>query len=94
MTDAPDAIHRVAVVINQRGFTPGPRRLSPGSRAQFDAEVTVATTAEEVSALSIMGMLMLGASTGTELQFNSRGSDAKDAVEALVRLVESGFEEE
>ncbi len=94
MTDAPDAIHRVAVVINQRGLHARAAALIARVAGQFDAEVTVATTAEEVSALSIMGMLMLGASTGTELQFNSRGSDAKDAVEALVRLVESGFEEE
>ena len=56
--------------------------------------VTVATTAEQVSALSIMGMLMLGANTGTELQFNAQGPDAEDAVDALVRLVENGFEEE
>ena len=41
-----------------------------------------------------MGMLMLGASIGTELQFNAREFDAKDAVDALVRLFESGFEEE
>ncbi len=94
MTDAEDAIHRVAVVINQRGLHARAAALIARVAGQFEAEVTVATTAEQVSALSIMGMLMLGASAGTELRFNARGFDAKDAVEALVRLVESGFEEE
>ncbi len=94
MTDTQDAVHRVAIVVNQRGLHARAAALIARVASKFEAEVTVATTAEQVSALSIMGMLMLGASTGTELQFNARGSDAKDAVDALVRLVESGFEEE
>ena len=94
MTDTQDDVHRVAIVVNQRGLHARAAALIARVASQFEAEVTVATTAEQVSALSIMGMLMLGASTGTELQFNARGSDARDAVDALVRLVESGFEEE
>ncbi len=94
MTGAQDAILRVAVVVNQRGLHARAAALIARVAGQFEAEVTVATTAEQVSALSIMGILMLGASTGTELRFTARGSDAKDAVDALIRLVESGFEEE
>ncbi len=94
MTDGQGAVHRVAVVVNQRGLHARAAALIARGAGQFEAEVTVATTAEQVSALSIMGMLMLGANTGTALNINARGSDAKDAADALVRLVENGFEEE
>ena len=88
------AAHRATIVINQRGLHARAAAFIARVAGQFEAEVTVATTAGQVSALSIMGMLMLGASTGTEIQFNARGSDAKDAVAALVHLFENGFEEE
>ncbi len=94
MSDGQGVVHRVAVVVNQRGLHARAAARIARVAGQFEAEVTVATTAEQVSALSIMGMLMLGASTGTELHFNGRGPDAEDAVDALVRLVENGFEEE
>ncbi len=94
MTDGQGAVHRVAVVVNQRGLHARAAARIARVAGQFEAEVTVATTAEQVSALSIMGMLMLGASTGTALQFNACGPDAEDAADALVRLVVNGFEEE
>ena len=94
MKDTNVVVHRTTIVINQRGLHARAAAFIARVAGQFEAEVTVATTAGEVSALSIMGMLMLGASTGTEIQFNAQGSDAKDAVDALVHLFESGFEEE
>ena len=94
MISTQDAVHRVAILVNQRGLHARAAALIARVAGQFEAEVTIANTAEQASALSIMGKLMLGASIGTELQFNARESDAKDAVDALVRLFESGFEEE
>jgi phosphotransferase system HPr (HPr) family protein len=47
----------------------------------------------KVNAKSIMGIMMLAASRGTQLTIRAEGSDEEDAVEALSQLVESGFEE-
>ncbi len=94
MTDTQDAIRRVAVVVNRRGLHARAAALIARVAGQFEAEVTVATTAEQVSALSIMGMLMLGATIGTTLRIQARGAEAEDAADALVRVVENGFEEE
>ena len=93
MTIDQDAVHRVAVVVNKRGLHARAAALVARVAGQFEAEVTVGTKAEQVSALSIMGMLMLGANTGTTLQFKAHGTDAEDAADALVRLVENGFDE-
>ncbi len=87
-------VHREAVVINQRGLHARAAAMVARVASRFEAEVTVATKDEEVSALSIMGMLMLAATTGTTLRFKAAGADAADAADALARIVENGFEEE
>ncbi len=94
MTDPSDPVHRTAVVINQRGLHARAAALVARVAGRFEAEVTIASNAEQVSALSIMGMLMLGANFGTTLRIQARGSAAEEAAAALVRVVENGFEEE
>jgi phosphocarrier protein len=51
---------------------------------------------DRINAKSIMGILTLGASYGMELKIIAEGEDEKDealAVETLVRLFESNFDE-
>jgi phosphotransferase system HPr (HPr) family protein len=43
---------------------------------------------------SIMGILLLAAARGSIITISGDGSDERDAVAALVALVESGFGEE
>ena len=93
MKDIHVSVHRATSVVNQRGLHARAAAFIARVAGQFEAEIMVATRAGQVSALSIMGMLMLGANTGTEIHLNARGSDARDAVDALVHLFESGFEE-
>ncbi len=58
----------------------------------FDAEITVANKSGKVSGGSIMGLMMLAAASGTELDITARGPEADQALDALVRLVEGGFQ--
>ena len=46
-----------------------------------------------VNAKSLLGVLSLGIVGGTGIKIIADGSDEKDAVEGLVKLVESGFAE-
>lgn len=59
--------------------------------AQFEATVRVAKGARELDGKSILGLLLLGASRGTEITIRSEGTDAQAAVDALSQLVEEGF---
>ena len=59
-----------------------------------DVTVRRADGDEEVDGKSIMQMLLLAATAGTELEISCDGADEGAAVAALVRLVESGFDEE
>lgn len=62
----------------------------------FAAEVMVRRTdAEEaVDGKSIMQMLMLAGTCGTEIEIAAEGKDEAEAIAALVALVRAGFGEE
>jgi len=60
----------------------------------FDAEVRVTREGQTVLGTSIMGLMMLAAGQGNAIVIETRGADAQDALEALVALVEAGFNEE
>ena len=63
---------------------------------RFAASVEVAPAEsldQSVSARSIMGLMMLGVGQGSGLLLRAQGWDAKEALEALAALVESGFDE-
>jgi phosphocarrier protein len=59
----------------------------------FDAKVSVSKGDQTVSGLSIMGLMMLAAAPGSELEINITGRQAKQALEALRLLIEANFEE-
>jgi phosphocarrier protein len=46
-----------------------------------------------VPATSILGLMMLAAGRGSTLALEARGPDAAAALQALVALVEQGFDE-
>ena len=66
---------------------------------QFEAAIKVGRTdqgqdGEKVDGKSIMQMMMLAATCGTELCICADGPDADKAVGELIALVESNFNEE
>jgi phosphocarrier protein len=60
---------------------------------EFNAEVTVSKGESAVSGRSIMGLMMLAAGPGTEIELAATGPDAARAVDALTALVSCGFDE-
>ena len=63
--------------------------------SNFSSNVTVCNTTkgkEEVDGKSAMQMMLLEATQGCVLRIEARGNDARQAVDALVCLVESGFD--
>jgi phosphocarrier protein HPr len=61
---------------------------------EYDSEVMVEKDGQEVNGKSIMGVLMLVASKGSEIHIRTRGADAEAAADALAGLVQDGFGEE
>lgn len=89
--DAP--ARRKAVICNRRGLHARAAAKFVKLAFEFDAEVTVAKGDSAVSGRSIMGLMMLAAGPGTEIDLAATGPDAERAVEALAALITCGFDE-
>ncbi len=61
---------------------------------RFGAAIDVVRDGQSVSARSIMGLMMLGAGQGAEIELRAEGWDAQQALEALAALIEAGFDEQ
>lgn len=59
----------------------------------FDAEVFLGVGDREVNAKSILGVMMLAASKGTQIVLRTAGAQADKAFDALSALVSGGFGE-
>ena len=59
----------------------------------FASEIKVAKNGQEVNGKSIMGIMMLAASRGTEITLIAEGSDEGSAIEQLSELIEQRFGE-
>ena len=56
--------------------------------SRFRCDISVSNEENRVDGKSIMQMTMLAATHGTKLKIRAEGSDAEQAVKALVELVE------
>jgi phosphocarrier protein len=82
-----------ATVSNELGLHARPAALFVQLASRFRSHITVCKSGVEVNGKSIMGVMMLAAERGAALEIRAEGEDEDRAVEALVALVEGGFEE-
>lgn len=61
--------------------------------SQYDAEIKVAKDGRVVSGKSIMGVMMLAAARGSQIEVRAEGADAEAALDALEELVRDRFGE-
>ena len=96
--DLPDTpgvtvISRRLTICNRRGLHARAAAKFVTLAERFGASVDVIKDGQDVSARSIMGLMMLGAGKGCALELRAEGWDAKEALDALTALVEAGFDE-
>jgi phosphocarrier protein HPr len=85
---------RTIIVPNKRGLHARAAAKFVTLAERFGASVDVLRDGQTVSARSIMGLMMLGAGKGAEIELRAEGWDAREALDALAALVESGFNEQ
>lgn len=61
--------------------------------SQFDADIQVSRNGRTVNGKSIMGVMMLAAGKGTDIQINAEGEDAELALQAIETLINTYFGE-
>jgi phosphocarrier protein len=93
-SNAPPVLVRVVKICNMRGLHARAAAKFVALAERYGASVDVVKDGQSVSARSIMGLMMLGAGQGTPIELRAEGWDAKEALDALSALVESGFNEQ
>ena len=85
---------QAVTVVNQLGMHARAAAKFVHLATRFEARVRVARDRREIDGKSIMGILLLAAARGSTITISADGTDERDAVSALVALVESGFGED
>ena len=81
------------IVQNQVGLHARPATFFIQKANEFKASIWVEKEERRVNAKSLLGVLSLGIVGNTTIRVIADGADEEAAVEALVKLVESGFAE-
>jgi phosphocarrier protein HPr len=85
---------RIVVVSNPQGLHARPADAFVKTALRFESKIEVVKDGERVDGKSILSMLTLAAMEGTKLAIEATGSDAEQALEALVELFARNFDEE
>ena len=85
---------RSIVVSNELGLHARAAARFVHLATQFESQIRVGRDSRMMDGKSIMGILLLAAARGTTLTITANGRDEAAALDALARLVESGFGEE
>lgn len=79
------------VVQNQVGLHARPATFFIQKANEFRSSIWVEKEERRVNAKSLLGVLSLGIVGGTAIRIIADGADEEEAVESLVRLIQSGF---
>ena len=85
---------RRATIRNQRGLHARAAARFAKLAGTFNAEIAVSRSGQTVSGVSIMGLMMLAAGIGCEIEVSAAGPEAGRALDALCLLIDDKFEED
>ena len=82
------------IIPNKRGLHARASAKIVEASARFKSDSHVIKDGTAVNGRSIMGLMMLAASIGSEVEITAEGPDQDDAMKAILALVEVKFGEE
>ncbi len=93
-TSPANLIFAEVVILNLKGLHARASAQFVKCAESFGASIRVTREGHTVGGTSIMGLMSLAAGQGQMILIEAEGDDAPRALEALIALVESGFNEE
>ena len=79
---------------NKRGLHARASAKIVEAAARFQSEINIIKDGQVVNARSIMGLMMLAAGIGSDVEITAEGPDAEDAMTAIIALADAKFGEE
>ena len=80
-------------IINRLGLHARAAAKFVTTASEFQADIQVSKDNRQVNGKSIMGVMMLAAAKGTEIQVTAEGDDAESALNAIGELIANYFGE-
>ncbi|MDR3146110.1 MAG: HPr family phosphocarrier protein [Treponema sp.] len=87
-------VEQTVKIQNRAGIHARPAALIVQTTKDFKSVIHLEKDNDRINAKSIMGIITLMASYGTEIRIIAEGEDEQMAVDTLVRLFNSKFEED
>lgn len=81
-------------IINKLGLHARAAAKLINTTTRFSSDIRIFKDGREVDGKSIMSVMMLAASKGTELTITADGTDQEDAISAIATLINNRFDEE
>lgn len=86
-------INSKVTIINKLGLHARAAAKFVACSSRFASEITVQKGSQSVNGKSIMGVMMLAASKGTELEIKIEGEDEQEMAKAIISLINNRFDE-
>jgi phosphocarrier protein HPr len=87
-------VEKFVTIKNRAGIHARPAALLVQTATKFISRIYIEKDHERINGKSIMGVISLGATYQTTLKIIADGEDENTAIEAIVRLFETRFEED
>lgn len=87
-------IEKNVTIINKLGLHARAAAKLIGTTSQFGCDIRINKSGRVVDAKSIMAVMMLAASKGTELILTTEGDDEQLAMDAVLNLINNRFDED
>lgn len=87
-------IERMVTIKNRAGIHARPAALLVQTASRYKSQIFIEKENDRINGKSIMGIITLGASYDTSLKLIADGADEGEAIDAMVRLFDSKFEED
>jgi len=88
-----DLVSKKVKIVNQLGLHARAAAKFVNLASKFHCQINLSKDGIVVDGKSILGILMLAAPHGSLIEISASGKDENSAIEALIRLVQKGFEE-
>jgi phosphocarrier protein len=87
-------VNKTVTIVNKLGLHARAAARFVTLASSFASDIKVARDGQEVNGKSIMGIMMLAASKGCDIDLIAEGIDEEAAIERLSALIEQRFGEE
>lgn len=87
-------IRKKVSIVNEAGLHARPAAALVKRASKFDADFFIHMYGYKVNGKSILGVMTLAAEKGAELELELDGPDEEEAAEAIIELIENGFDED